>query len=443
MLRYGIPAFRLPPEVLEAEIRDILDLGVEIKTECKVKSLEELKSQGFDAVFLSVGAQLARGLDIPGSNLPHVLWGLDFLKQVRRGRAPQVKPNVLVVGGGNVAVDVALSALRLGAGQVDMVCLEKRDEMPAHEWEIKGAEEEGVIIHNSWGPKELSPDGTMTFKACTRVFDEKGRFNPAYDESQTQDFAVDQVIMAIGQASDLSFLNAENKVAVRQGLILIDEDILATGEPGVFAGGDAAKMPGAVIEAMAAGRKAAAAMDKHLGGDGDMDFSLISPEPAGPNLGRVEGFAGLGRVAAEERESSQRKTDFGEICMGFTSEQARREAGRCLQCDLRLLIRPAPRPPEHVLAFDQETIESVPETEGVYVLFDADRRILVIKGVMDLRAGLRERLQGGSTAAFFEYEQDPMFSKAESERIQAYLQQHGSMPPGDGGADEDDLDDLF
>ena len=107
------------------------------------------------------------------------------------------------------------------------------------------------------------------------------------------------------------------------------------------------------------------------------------------------------------------------------------------------MIRPAPRPPEHVLAFIQENIDMVPEAEGVYVLFDAERNILAIKGVMDLRAGLSERLQGGSTAAFFEYEPDPMFSKAESERIQAYLQQHGAMPPGDGGAGEDDLDDLF
>ena len=443
MLRYGIPAFRLPEEVLETEIQDICDLGVQIKTGCKVKSLRELKSQGFDAVFLSVGAQFARRLDIPGADLPNVLWGLDFLRAVRQGRPPRIKSRMLVVGGGNVAVDVALSALRLGATQVEMVCLEKRLEMPAHAGEILGAEAEGVVIHNSWGPKEIRPDGTVCCKACTRVFDEKGRFNPSYHDSKTQDFAADQVILAIGQTADLSFLDEGVKVSTRQGLIVADEDTLATGEPGVFAGGDAVKTPGAVVEAIAAGRQAAAAIDKYLGGDGDLDFSLAATDPPAPRLGRVEGFAGLARWAAGEREPAQRKTDFDEICLGLTSEQARQEAGRCLQCDLRLMIRPAPRPPEHVLALNQANIDSAPATEGVYVLFDAERRILAIKGVMDLKAGLSERLQGGSTAVFFEYEQDPMFSKAESERIQAYLQKHGAMPPGDGGAGGDDLDDLF
>ena len=111
------------------------------------------------------------------------------------------------MGGGNVAVDVAVCALRLGAAQVEMVCLEKREEMPAHAWEIQGAEEEGVVIHNSWGPREIRPDGNVIFRRCTRVFDEKGRFSPAYDDSQTREFEADQVILAIGQAADLSFLD--------------------------------------------------------------------------------------------------------------------------------------------------------------------------------------------------------------------------------------------
>jgi len=224
---------------------------------------------------------------------------------------------------------------------------------------------------------------------------------------------------------------------------VVEEATLATNEPGVFAGGDAVKAPGSVIEAIAAGRKAAAALDQYLGGDGDLDICLAGQEKPGPRLGRVEGFADLPRLAGAEREASQRSNDFSEICLGFSAEQARQEAARCLQCQLRLLIQPGPRPPEHLLPFTQDSVTQVPATEGVYILFDAERSILVIKGVLDLKAGLAERLAGGSKAAFFEYEQDPMFSKAESERIQAYLQQHGAMPLGDGAAGGEDLDDLF
>ena len=443
MLRYGIPAYRLPVEVLEAEIADIAALGVKINTNAKVASLEELTAQGYDALFLSMGAQLSRRLDIDGAELPSVLWGLDFLKNIRRGDNPQVGPKVVVVGGGNVAVDVALSALRQGAQEVTMLCLEKREEMPAHPWEVAQAEEEGVIVHNSWGPLKVAPDGVITFRRCAAVFDSQGRFNPNYDDSHTMELPAAQVIMAIGQAADLELVGSGGGISLARGLIGADPDTLATGMAGVFAGGDAVVMPGAVIHAIAAGRRAAQSIDQHLGGDGGIDFSLAEHQPPSPHLGRVEGFASQQRVAPAELAPDRRGQGYDEICLGFSSEQAVAEAGRCLQCQLRLMIDKVPVPPEHLLPLNAEAVSEAPESEGVLILFDEDKNILAIQGAMNLREGLEERLEGGSSAVYFEYEVDPMYSKAESERIQSYLQQHGSMPPGDGSGGGDDLDDLF
>ena len=212
MLRYGIPAYRLPHEVIDAEVKQIQRLGVEIKTGYQVEDLSQLRKQGFDAYFLGVGTQLSRMIPIDGSDQPFVLGGLDFLKEVRRGENPQVGPRVVVVGGGNVAIDVALSARRQGGKRVDMVCLEKRREMPAHVTEIEAAIAEGVDIHNSWGPKDIKPDGTVTFIHCPEVFDDRGRFNPTFNPERTMSLKGNHVILAIGQATDLACVEAGSDV---------------------------------------------------------------------------------------------------------------------------------------------------------------------------------------------------------------------------------------
>jgi hypothetical protein len=295
-------------------------------------------------------------------------------------------------------------------------------------------------VRNSWGPAVIGPDGTATFQRCIRVYDDQGRFSPTYDHSETATFEADQVIAAIGQAPDLEFAEG-SRVSTDRGLIVVDPDTLETSRPGVFAGGDATAAPNTVIHAMADGRKAASAMDAYLGGDGEAGFRLGErPEP-GPRLGRTAGFAALARLAAPERPAEERKTDYGVVCLGFSREQARAEAARCLQCQLRLQIQAPPRPPEHLTPLDRDGVDQAPEAEGVVLLFDGDRNILAIAGTGDIRRELQDRLDAGSAAAFFAYEEDPMYSKAESEKIQVYLQQHGSMPPGDGAGD--DLDDLF
>lgn len=442
MLRYGIPEYRLPAEVLDGEIQSIFDLGVEFRPGVyygRDVDIQSLKEEGFDAVFLAVGAQEGKKLQLKGADLEGVMWGMDFLKSVRQGRAPQLSGNVVVVGGGNVAIDVALTARRTGASQVDLVCLENRDEMPAHEWECLGALNEGVTFHNSWGPKEITGNGTVNglkVASCTRVFDECGLFNPCIDDDETKTINADYIILAVGQSTRIRDFSNEPGLAVENGLLVVNED-QSTSLDGVWAGGDVAGTPGSVIESIAAGRRAAASIDRQLGGNGLIDETLFERPVLEQHLGREDGFANLTRltppcVLTESRGS------FSEIEIGFEEREAIREASRCLQCDLRLTIEPVSRPPEKLREFNALEIDETPETEGVYQLYDANKNVIAIKGVMNLRQALVESLETHENASYFEWEEDKMYSKRESELLQQYLQKHGEMPGGD-----DELDDLF
>jgi NADPH-dependent glutamate synthase beta subunit-like oxidoreductase len=445
MMRYGIPSYRLPKDILDKEINEILDLGVEFRpnqTLGRDVTLDQIKNDGFDAVFLGVGAQLSRRIPLEGSDLPDVLWGVDFLKQVAEGEDIHLKNRVIVVGGGNVAVDVALSAMRCGANDVTMVCLEGREEMPAHEWEIQGVLDEGVRLMTSWGPhKILSENGQITgmeLVHCVSVFDDQCVFNPSFDDSKEK-IEGDQVVLAIGQASDLKFLEDKSQISVDKGLIVVDEDTLETGMKGVYAGGDVAAVPGAIIHAIAAGRKAASSIDEALGGTGDIEEVLFERDAPDQHIGRDEGFASWPREKIPELELKARHQGFQEVVLGYEDEQAIKEARRCLQCDLRLYLESNPSPPEKILAFNEENINQVPEDEGVFQLYDDEKKVISIKGTGTLRQSLLEALEDYENAAWFDFEEDKMYSQRESELIQQYLQEHGEMP---GGGD-DDLDDLF
>ena len=336
MLRYGIPAYRLPREALDQEVRRISQLGVTIRTGYEIGHLDELRSQGFDACFLALGTQLSRMIPIEGKELPFVLGGLDFLKEVRGDRNPRVGPRVVVVGGGNVAIDVALTAVRQGGRRVDIVCLEKRREMPAHVSEIETALAEGVAIHYSWGPVSVSADHIFTAQRCTRVFDERGRFNPRFDAENRMTIEADHVILAIGQASDLACVEVGSLVNVDRGLICTDENSLSTGEPGVFAGGDVVYGPRTVVDAVRAGKQAASSIDAFLRGKTiDPSWSLpkrrAEVEPLNVN---AESRNNLNRPEMPIRKVEDRKGNFQIIELGLTDEMARGEAGRCLRCDL-------------------------------------------------------------------------------------------------------------
>lgn len=445
MLRYGIPPYRLPRDVVEREIGDILELGIDFRANRKLGRdlhLAGLRDDGFAAVFLAVGAPLSRRISIEGADQPDVLWGVEFLRNVATGEAVQLKDKVVVIGGGNVAVDVARTALRCGAGEVSMVCLESRREMPLHEWEIQGAIEEGVRVIPSWGPRRILREaGRVTeleLVKCASVFDEKGNFCPAVDDTKDK-IPADQVILAIGQVPDLSFLAEQPEISVAGGLMVLDRETLETGIKGVYAGGDVAKAPGAVIEAVAAGRRAAVAIDRALGGRGEIDEVLCDRGIPSPHIGRHEGFALLGREKISELDVGRRRQGFFEVALGYTDAQGPKEAGRCLQCDLRLYMRRNASPPAKGLVFSQEHILQVPEGEGVYQLLDGEHKVLVIKGTAHLRRSLLDALEGNMKAAWFEFEEDKMYSKRESELIQQYLQRYGEMP----GGRESELEDLF
>lgn len=350
MMRYGIPSSRLPEDILDKEVADIASLGVEIKLGQKLGQdfgLDDLKAQGFEAIFLAPGLQVSRKIQLEGSDAADVLWGVEFLKEVAEGAPVALKPKVVVIGGGNVAVDVAMTALRCGAQSVTMASLESRDEMPAFEWEIEEAVEEGVDLLPGWGPSRIISNGDgikhVELVQCTSVFDDAGAFCPMFGEDKKV-VEADQVILAIGQAADLAFASGREDAPVRGGLLEVDTASQAAGQ-GVYAGGDASSkapgVPGTIIEAIAAGRRAASAIDQSLGGNGLIDEQLWAgeaPEVSAYERRRGEGFATAPRVEYEKLPLEERKGNFNEVAKCFEAGAAEAEAKRCLQCDLEVKL---------------------------------------------------------------------------------------------------------
>jgi formate dehydrogenase (NADP+) beta subunit len=338
MLRYGIPNYRLPEERLDKDINDILEWGVTFKGDTTVGediTLDQLKKD-FDAIFVASGANGSSKITLAGSEKKGVLWGWDFLRDVGLGKTFDFGGDVIVIGGGNVAIDVALTAKRMGAGNVYLFCLEKREEMPAHEWEIARAEEEGVLINNSWGPKKIlggeKVSGLGLIK-CTSVFDNASKFNPTYDEEITTRVEANHIILAVGQAADLGFVKKEKNINTNGGRIEVEETGLATGEKGVFAGGDVVSGPDSIIGAIAHGRKAAAAIDQYLGGDGNINEVLATPEQEvvlPEFVLETRPRNDLGLLKPWERTSG-----FDQVELALTDKQIIDESSRCLSCDAR------------------------------------------------------------------------------------------------------------
>jgi len=343
MLRVGIPEYRLPKDVLDAQIDYIKDTGVEFKTNTAIgrdMTLADLRNEGYDAVFFAIGAQLSTKLDIEGINLDGVLWGLDFLRDVNLKREIKVKDKVLVIGGGNVAIDVALTALRLGAKEVELACLESREEMPAYQAEIQQALEEGVSIYVSWGPRRILGDGKkvsgVELVRCTSVFDKTGRFNPSYDDKISKNVETEMVILAIGQTSDLSLL-PEGVEATEGGNIQVDPTTLETAMPGVFAGGDVTSTQGSVIEAIGAGKEAAISIDRYLKGE-DIKAGR------GKRQRRVsyppkEGIEEEPRQVKPLLPVDERHGNFKEVEIGFSEDAMMLESRRCMTCGSKAVVK--------------------------------------------------------------------------------------------------------
>jgi formate dehydrogenase (NADP+) beta subunit len=383
MMVLGIPTYRLRRDLLDKEIRAILDLGVELRTGVGLGrdlGLSELREE-FGATFLGVGAMRSRDLRIPGVELDGVLKAVEFLINANLGYQVELGDRVVVVGGGNVALDVARTALRaltveqatpeaaspagedgvqaaataaldaaraairMGAREVTVIALEARDEMPATDFEVHEAEEEGIRILHRLGPKRILGDGSVTgleTLGVTSVFDPDGRFNPRFAEGTETVVPCDSVILAIGQSPDLSWLRPSDGVTIGpRGTIEVDRETLATSAPDVFAGGDVAFGPRNLIDAIGDGRRAAASIHRMLSGE--------EPERPTRRFRRELPVVVLQRPVldydAVPRQpvpavSSERRIGVAEIELGYTEEQARREAARCLQCFLNIWLEP-------------------------------------------------------------------------------------------------------
>lgn len=345
MLTLGIPSFRLEKEIIEAEIDVLRELGVTFKTGVEIGkdvTIESLRADGFKAFFLGIGAQAGRRLDIPGEDAAGVMTGVEFLKGTALNTAKKLMGKTVVIGGGNVAVDVARTAVRMGSAQTSMFCLESAKEMPALPEEQEEAKEEGVEINNSWGPKEiLVKDGRaagIVFKKCVSVFDEEGRFNPKYDENDLLTLECENVLVSVGQAIVWDNLLEGTKAEVSpRNTIIVDPVTLQSGEADIFAAGDAVTGPKFAIDAIAGGKSAATSIHRFLRGYGmtkkrEREYHALDKE----NLD-LAGYDRLPRQRTGKVNPDQSKSSFKDLRTNLTDEQIMAETTRCLGCGVSIV----------------------------------------------------------------------------------------------------------
>lgn len=340
MLTLGIPSFRLEKDVVNAEIDILRQLGVEFKTGLEIGkdlTLDELRSQGYEAFYLAIGAQAGRGLGIEGEDGQNVVSGVDFLREVNLGKGRELSGSVVVVGGGNVAIDVARSALRQKAACVNMYCLESPQEMPALPEETEEARGEGIVINNGWGPKRIVlENGRVTgveFKKCVSVFDGQGRFAPRYDEEQLMLVPADHVLISVGQSIRWGGLLEDSKVELGRGdTARADDFTYQTAQPDIFVGGDAFTGPKFAIDAIAAGKQAAVSIHRFVW-EGQ---SLVYGRARGGYRAFDKDGLDLGGFDDSPRqrplEISHDRAAFTDTRGTFTEEQLKRETERCLGC---------------------------------------------------------------------------------------------------------------
>jgi NADPH-dependent glutamate synthase beta subunit-like oxidoreductase len=296
-----------------------------------------------------VGAHKDQKLNITGEKNPSVIPGMVFLRKVNLSQKAKVGERVAVIGGGNVAIDAARTALRMGAKKVTLIYRRTRNEMPAYKEEIEEADKEGVKFQFLAAPtKIIYRDGKFTSLRCIRMElgepDASGRRHPIPIKGSNFIVEADTIIPAIGQTPDLAFLKGMEIEATPEGTIKVDTVTLKTSKKGVFAAGDVISGPASVIEAVAMGRKAASSIDKYLGGSGDIDETLVDVEEPSPWLGAEYGFADLSRIqmacsSIVQRMTSARNGGFVEVKLGFSEDMAVKEAKRCLKCHLRFQVQ--------------------------------------------------------------------------------------------------------
>ena len=366
MLTAGVPVFRLPRELVRHEIDAILSLGVELKCNMRLGrdfTIASLRQEGYRAIFLGIGLPKGRKLSLPGADNENVIDGMDFLRAFNAGTPLPLGKRIVVIGGGNVAYDVARSAvrpldtdeaasdhvaydvarsaLRISADkEVHVVCLESRQEMPADEIEVLEGAEEGIHLHNQRGPREFVVQGgqlkALRTVRCTAVFDASGRFNPSFDETQVEDIPADSVIFAIGQTSDLSFLAPEDGVSSERGLIKVNRETYQTTSPDIFACGDIAHGPRLFIDAIASAQIAARSMHDFLRGTRTEVAVRKQWRPAAYTM--AEGWDTIPRESPPTLESDRRAASLEIVEESYPEAQARTQAERCLRCNVNTVF---------------------------------------------------------------------------------------------------------
>lgn len=343
MLTMGIPSFRLEKDVVEAEIEIIKAMGVKFKTGVEVGkdvTLEELREQGFKAFYLAIGAQGGRKVGIEGEDAEGVISGIDFLKGINADNTKRYEGNVVVVGGGNVAIDVSRTAVRAGATSVTQLCLESREEMPAAKDEVEEAEEENITIKCGWGPKRVIVENgkvkAIEFKKCTSVKDADGRFNPQYDENDTITLDADYVLLSVGQSIVWGDMLNGSKVELRgNNTAEADAFTYQTAEADIFVGGDVYTGPRFAIDAIAAGKQAAISIHRFVQpgqslvyGRDRRQYKELDKEAA-----MLEGYDNASRQRPANIKLETKATEtFRDYRGTFTEEQVKAETARCLGC---------------------------------------------------------------------------------------------------------------
>ena len=353
MLRVGVPEYRLPTEIIEREVQDIIDLGVDVRLNHQVSNLDDVFAEGFEAVLIAVGAHEGIRLPIPGAELPGVIINTHFLRDVRLGKysngakyRPELGERVLVLGGGNVAIDCARTAVRLGR-EVHLACLENRDGMPAHPWEVEAAEAEGVRIHagRTFDRILAGKDGGVGGVECQRVasftFDDRGRLHVEKIPHTTHIISCDTVIFSVGQRAGLAFIPDDANVGLTdRQTIAINPNTLATSRPGVFAAGDCISGTAFVIEAVDRGHTAAQSIIRYLQGQPlepppkpDLPVVRLSQQEIEQRTARGE-VKRQSRVPMPELPVESRIDNFMEVEGGYDEASAQAEAARCLACGI-------------------------------------------------------------------------------------------------------------
>lgn len=393
MLRYGIPEYRLPKAILDKEIAIVTALCKEVKCDVALGgdfSIESLKEEGFEAVFLALGAQASQKLGVEGEAMPGVLFGIGFLRDVALGKKVGLGQRVAVIGGGNTAIDAARTALRLGANEVSIVYRRSREEMPANDEEIEQAEQEGVKFRFLAAPtKVIARNGKAGALECTEMAlgepDASGRRRPEPVGGSEFSIELDTVIAAIGQSLDSAGIEGELELN-RRRYVNINQETMESSIDGVFAGGDCASGPATVVEAIAAGRRAAVSINQYLNGQAIVPL----PKPYNCSKGELEEIdpedyadvERLPRTVMPSLDPDVRKKDFAEIELGFDEAMAQSEAGRCLACGCQDVYECKLR--EYATKYNvddkkyagQKRHRRVKESEHPYILRDANKCIL-------------------------------------------------------------------